>query len=320
MKNNNKTLKRLTATFLTATSIFNFTVPGKAKVVNFQSDGSIQYGKENGETISNKQLEEIMVKFKNQFDANINRLGREYHYEYDDYSTDNFTAKDCVNNTKSDDNEEYTDYRVDKEIFFEYNDIKNVYIIYSVDGSLEEWGKKIVENDKKEGSFNQFDPEHKDSIFLVIALDGEWEKMEEIYKKEDVQNKFIRFGRIVDTNETVNLTRKVGIPNTQETQTITSDVSVREIEFIDPTSPQQQQQQQQSNYNDNGNGNDTNKIPTPIKKSLLKPILIGGCGIFAACLISIPVIGPIIEQHIKNIKTKVNIKKINTNINTHTNK
>lgn len=165
MKNNNKTLKRLTATFLTAISVFNFTVPGKAKVVNFQEDGSIRYGKGNNETISDEQIKEIRVKFKNQFDANINRLGREYHYEYDDYSTDNFTAKDCVNNTKSDDNKEYTDYRVDKEIFFEYNDIKNVYIIYSVDGSLEEWGKKIVENDKNEGSFNQFDPEHKDSIF-----------------------------------------------------------------------------------------------------------------------------------------------------------
>ena len=58
------------------------------------------------------------------------------------------------------------------------------------------------------------------------------------------------------------------------------------------------------------------------KKSFLKPLIVGGgiLAALAACLISIPVIGPIIEQHIKNRKTKVNIKKTNTNINTHTNK
>ena len=117
MKNNNKTLKRLTATFLTAISVFNFTVQGKAEVVNFQQGGSIRYGKENNKIISAKELNKIREKIKKEFDAT--RLGREYHYEYDDYSTDNFTAKDCVNNTKSDDNKEYTDYRVDKEIFFE---------------------------------------------------------------------------------------------------------------------------------------------------------------------------------------------------------
>ena len=44
MENKNKTLKRLTATFLTAISVFNFTVPGKAKVVNFQQDGIIRNG------------------------------------------------------------------------------------------------------------------------------------------------------------------------------------------------------------------------------------------------------------------------------------
>ena len=63
------------------------------------------------------------------------------------------------------------------------------------------------------------------------------EKMEKVYERKDVKNKFIRFGRIVDTNETVNLTREVGIPDTQKTKTIISDVSVRKIEFIDPTQP-----------------------------------------------------------------------------------
>ncbi|MDO4503587.1 MAG: hypothetical protein Q4B84_00350 [Clostridia bacterium] len=61
---------------------------------------------------------------------------------------------------------------------------------------------------------------------------------------------------------------------------------------------------QQNNYTFNNNNNKKEK-----KKSYLKPILIGCCGILAACLISIPFIGPIIKQHIKNGKTKVNINK-----------
>lgn len=79
MKNNNKTLKRLTATFLTATSIFNFTVPGKAEVVNFQENGSIHYGKENDKIISAKDLKEIREKIKKEFDAN--KLGRQRYRE-----------------------------------------------------------------------------------------------------------------------------------------------------------------------------------------------------------------------------------------------
>lgn len=289
MKNNNKTLKRLTATFLTAISVFNFTVPGKAEVVNFQPDKSISYGEGNDKTISAEALEEIRVKFQKQFDANINKLGREYHSVLSDYDTNNFTAKGRVTDSKSDDNKTYTGYFVDKELIFEYKDIKNVYIIYSLEGCVEKWAKGQVENDKNEGYFNQFDPEHKNSIFLVIALDGEWEKMEEIYKKEDVQNKFIRFGRIIDNYKTIPWEGPVGIKDDNgniQFKTITANVTKREIRFIDP----------------------------------IQPILIYGGGIIVACLVSIPVIGPIIEQHIKNGKTKVNIKKTNTNINTHTNK
>ena len=71
----------------------------------------------------------------------------------------------------------------------------------------------------------------------------------------------------------------------------------------------------ESYSNDNSKSNDYKEG----KKSFLKPLIVGS-GILAVCLISIPVIGPIIEQHIKNKKTKVNIKKTNINTNTHTNK
>ena len=213
MKNNNKTLKILTATFLTAISVFNFTVPGKAKVVKFQQDGIIHYGKKNNKTISAEQLKEIREKIKEEFSAN--KLGREYSDTITDYHTYNFRAKISVSGISPENIGGYTSC-TDKEFVFEYSGIKDVYIIYSVDGSIEKDQYNEVESDKNEGYFNQFDPEHENSIFLVIAPDAEWEKMEEIYKKEDVQNKFIRFGRIVDTNETVNLTREVGIPNTQK--------------------------------------------------------------------------------------------------------
>ena len=234
MKNNNKTLKRLTATFLTATSIFNFTVPGKAEIVNFQQDESIHYGKENDKIISAKDLEEIREKIATEFDAN--KLGRGYTYTPTDYNTRNFGVKISVSGISPENIGGYTKCRTDKELIVEYECIHNVYIIYSVNGRIEKRQQEDVGSDKGK-RFNQFDPEHEDSIFLVIAPDAEWGKMKKFYEQKDVKNKFIRFGRIVDTNETVNLKREVGILNTQKTKTIISDVSVRKIEFIDPTQP-----------------------------------------------------------------------------------
>ena len=79
---------------------------------------------------------------------------------------------------------------------------------------------------------------------------------------------------------------------------------------------------QNENSDNNNNNTSNNNYTEQRKKSFLQPLIVGGgiLAVLAACLISIPVIGPIIEQHIKNRKTKVNIKKTNTNINTHTNK
>ena len=213
MKNNNKTLKRLTATFLTATSIFNFTVPGKAEMVNFQEDGSIHYGKENNKIISAKDLEKIRKKITTEFDAT--KFGREYIYTLIDCSTSNFIVKNSIGDESSENIGEYTKYHTNQEFVFGYISIKDVYIIYSVNGNMEKIKHQMVEDNKRK-YFNQFDPEHENSIFLVIAPDAEWEKMKVVYEQEDVQNKFIRFGRIVYTNETVNLTREVGIPNTQK--------------------------------------------------------------------------------------------------------
>ena len=325
MKNNNKTLKRLTATFLTAISVFNFTVPGKAEVVNFQQGGSIRYGKENNKIISAKDLEEIREKIATEFNAT--KLGREYIDKLTDYNTRNFIAKNSIsNNIPEHDIGEYIEYYADKEFVFEYSSIKDVYIIYSVNGSIEKRQQEDVGRDKGK-YFNQFDPEHEDSIFLVIAPDAEWEKMEEIYKKEDVQNKFIRFGRIVDTNETVNLTREVGIPNTQKTKTIISDVSVRKINFIDPTSPQQQLQQpqpmqpiepikpteqvvvaQNQPVNQPNDGTQTNSPKTKGKK-IPKPLTIAG--IVVACLLAIPVVGTAIKWGINKFSNHKKIPKHN---------
>ena len=174
MKNNNKTLKRLTATFLTAISVFNFTVPGKAEMVNFQQDGSIRYGKENDKIISAKDLEEIREKIKEEFDAT--ELGREYIDPPTCYNTCNFRAKISVSGISPENIGGYTKCRTDKEFVFEYSGIKDVHIIYSIDGTIEEYKQENVENNRKGKYFNQFDPEHEDSIFLVIAPDAEWKK------------------------------------------------------------------------------------------------------------------------------------------------
>ncbi len=216
MKNNNKTLKRLTATFLTAISVFNFTVPGKAEVVNFQEDGSIRYGKGNNETISDEQIKEIRKKITTEFDAN--KLGREYTYTPTDYNTRNFIAKNSFSNKSSENIGGYTRYRTDKEFVFEYRSIKDVYIIYSVNGNMEKI-KRRIKSDKRK-YFNQFDPEHENSIFLVIAPDTEWEKMEKVYERKDVKNKFIRFGSIYDTGKTLNLDITVGVDDGNNTKTI----------------------------------------------------------------------------------------------------
>ena len=328
MKNNNKTLKRLTATFLTATSIFNFTVPGKAEMVNFQEDGSIHYGKENDKIISAKDLKEIREKIATEFNAT--ELGRQ---RYREYITESFKKNVDINNRNSEGNGGRTNYSTCKELIVGYKCTRNVHIIYSVDGSIEKRQQEDVVSDKR---FNQFDPRHKDSIFLVIAPDAEWEKMEEIYKKEDVQNKFIRFGRIVDTNETVNLTREVGIPDTQKTETITSDVSVRKIEFIDPPQPQPMQpiqpiqpvvvdlQQNVDQSESNGNsqelvaqnqpvnqpndGTQTNSPKTKGKK-IPKPLTIAG--IVVACLLAIPVVGTAIKWGINKFSNHKKIPKHN---------
>lgn len=118
MKNNNKTLKRLTATFLTATSIFNFTVPGKAEVVNFQENGSIHYGKENDKIISAKDLNKIREKIKKEFNAN--KLGREYIDKLTDYNTRNFIAKNSFSSIRPENIGGYTKCRTDKELIVEY--------------------------------------------------------------------------------------------------------------------------------------------------------------------------------------------------------
>lgn len=215
MKNNNKTLKRLTATFLTATSIFNFTVPGKAEVVNFQQGGSIRYGKENNKIISAKEINEIREKIKEKFSAN--KLGREYSDTITYYHTYNFRAKISVSGISPENIGGYTSC-TDKEFVFEYSGIKDVYIIYSVDGSIEKDQHNEVESDKQKGYFNPFDPEHEDSIFLVIAPDAEWEKMEKVYERKDVKNKFIRFGSIYDTGKTLNLDITVGVDDGNNTK------------------------------------------------------------------------------------------------------
>ena len=108
MKNNNKTLKRLTATFLTAISVFNFTVPGKAEVVNFQENGSILYGKENDKTISDEDLEKIRKKITTDFDAT--KFGREYIYTLIGCSTSNFIVKNSIGDESSENIGEYTKY------------------------------------------------------------------------------------------------------------------------------------------------------------------------------------------------------------------
>lgn len=330
IKNNNKTLKRLTATFLTATSIFNFTVPGKAEMVNFQEDGSIRYGKGNNETISDEDLGEIREKIKKEFDAT--RLGRQCYRG--GYRTESFKKNIGIANRNSEGNGGRTNYSTRKELIVEYECTRNVHIIYSVDGSIEKRQQEDVVIDKR---FNQFDPGHKDSIFLVIAPDAEWEKMEKVYERKDVKNKFIRFGRIVDTNETVNLKREVGIPNTQKTKTITSDVSVRKIEFIDPTQPtepiqpmqpiqpvvvdlQQNVDQSESNGNSQelvaqnqpvnqpNDGTQTNSPKTKGKK-IPKPLTIAG--IVVACLLAIPVVGTAIKWGINKFSNHKKIPKHN---------
>lgn len=331
MKNNNKTLKRLTATFLTAISVFNFTVPGKAEIVNFQQDGSIHYGKENDKIISAKDLKEIREKIATEFDAN--KLGRQ---RYREYITESFKKNIDINNRNSEGNGGDTNYSTCKELIVGYKCTRNVHIIYSVDGSVEKRQQEDVVTDKR---FNQFDPRHKDSIFLVIAPDAEWEKMEKVYERKDVKNKFIRFGRIVDTNETVNLTREVGIPDTQKTKTITSDVSVRKIEFIDPPQPQPMQpiqpiqpiqpvvvdlQQNVDQSESNGNsqelvaqnqpvnqpndGTQTNSPKTKGKK-IPKPLTIAG--IVVACLLAIPVVGTAIKWGINKFSNHKKIPKHN---------
>lgn len=216
MKNNNKTLKRLTATFLTATSIFNFTVPGKAEMVNFQEDGSIRYGKGNDKTISAEDLGEIREKIKKEFDAT--KFGREYIDPPTCYNTCNFRAKISVSGISPENIGGYTKCRTDKEFVFEYSGIKDVYIIYSVDGSIEKDQHNEVESDKNGGYFNPFDPEHEDSIFLVIAPDTEWKKMEKVYEQKDVKNKFIRFESIYDTGKTLNLDITVGVDDGNNTK------------------------------------------------------------------------------------------------------
>ena len=70
--------------------------------------------------------------------------------------------------------------------------------------------QKTVEYDK---TFNPFNQKHEDSIFLVIAPDEEWEKMKKTYEQNDVQSKFIRFGRIIDKEGKTKLKRKVKIYN-----------------------------------------------------------------------------------------------------------
>ncbi len=331
MKNNNKTLKRLTATFLTAISVFNFTVPGKAEVVNFQENGSILYGKENDKTISDEDLEKIRKKITTEFDAT--KFGREYIYTLIDCSTSNFIVKNSIGYESSENIGEYTKYHTNQEFVFGYISIKDVYIIYSVNGNIEKIKHQMVEDNKRK-YFNQFDPEHENSIFLVIAPDAEWEKMKVVYEQEDVQNKFIRFGRIVDTNETVNLTREVGIPNTQKTKTITSDVSVRKIEFIDPTQPtepiqpiqpvvvdlQQNVDQSESNGNSQelvaqnqpvnqpNDGTQTNSPKTKGKK-IPKPLTIAGIAV--ACLLAIPVVGTAIKWGINKFSNHKKIPKHN---------
>lgn len=124
MKNNNKTLKRLTATFLTAISVFNFTVPGKAEVVNFQENGSILYGKENDKTISDEDLEKIRKKITTEFDAT--KFGREYIYTLIDCSTSNFIVKNSIGYESSENIGEYTKYHTNQEFVFGYISIKDV--------------------------------------------------------------------------------------------------------------------------------------------------------------------------------------------------
>ena len=126
IKNNNKTLKRLTATFLTATSIFNFTVPGKAEMVNFQEDGSIRYGKGNNETISDEDLGEIREKIKKEFDAT--RLGRQCYRG--GYRTESFKKNIGIANRNSEGNGGRTNYSTRKELIVEYECTRNVHIIY----------------------------------------------------------------------------------------------------------------------------------------------------------------------------------------------
>lgn len=299
MKNNNKTLKRLTATFLTATSIFNFTVPGKAEVVNFQQGGSIRYGKENNKIISSKELNKIRENIKNYID--VSRLGREYTSTIENYRICNFRAMSFISKKSSENINGRTKYRTDQERIFEYSSIKDVHIICSIDGTIEGYRQENVKNDKKAKCFNQFGPEHEDSIFLVIAPDAEWEKMEEIYKKEDVQNKFIRFGSIYDTGKTLNLDITVGVDDGDNTKKISlKDITLteRKINFIDPTSPKPQQ----NNYTFNKKEK---------KKSYLKPILIGCGGILAACLLAIPVVGTAIKWGINKFSNHKKIPKHN---------
>ena len=137
----NKTLKRLTATFLTATSIFNFTVPGKAKVVNFQSDKSIRYGEENDNIINAEALEEIRGKIKEEL--NTIKLGNEFRSKLSDYNTDNFTTvfKRTAMHTKEPEKDKW----LDKEFVFKYEDKnKGIKIYINVKSKVRIDGNKRI--------------------------------------------------------------------------------------------------------------------------------------------------------------------------------
>lgn len=96
----------------------------------------------------------------------------------------------------------------------------------------------------------------------------------------------------------------------------TEKIGREKFDFVLNIKSKNQQQQPKPQTQQNNNTDPEPQQSTTInhnknekKKSYLKPILIGCGGILAACLVSIPVIGPIIKQHIKNSKTKVNINK-----------
>lgn len=156
------------------------------------------------------------------------------------------------------------------------------------------------------------------------------EKMEKVYERKDVKNKFIRFGSIYDTGKTLNLGITVGVDDGNNTKTISLDnitLTERKINFIDPTSPQQQLQQpqpmqpiepikpteqvvvaQNQPVNQPNDGTQTNSPKTKGKK-IPKPLTIAG--IVVACLLAIPVVGTAIKWGINKFSNHKKIPKHN---------